>query len=122
MTDAIDRNTTLVAGATHTDRGTVVQGNQPGDTSVVVDIDALAVGDRALISLQVTINSGASLTQLQNQALASFVNGESNPNGQTSVVSDDPDTTAPLDATITPLNVPLATKKLFLPVIQRPQG
>lgn len=121
LVDTLDANTTLVAGSVQTDLGMVRQGNNPGDEMVAVDLVALAPGARATVSLQATIHAGAGAAQLQNQAHAIFANPANSPSGQTVVRSDDPDTTAYADATITLLNAVLLepAQQLFLPIAVR---
>jgi len=117
--DEPDSNTALLIGSVRTSKGTVAEGNLAGDTRLVIVIDRLESGASATMSLQVTINQPTNAAELQNQARITFTpNG--NPGGQTTVMSDDPDTQTPLDATITPLGAPLVqTEKLFLPLVRR---
>ncbi len=119
LIDTLDPNTTLVVGTVKTDQGQVSQGNSAGQPRVVVDIDAFAPGARATVSFQVRIQRQVNDTQVQNQAVATFVNPDDGLNGQTVGLSDDPDTPAALDATITPLNghPPRPQPKVFLPFI-----
>jgi uncharacterized repeat protein (TIGR01451 family) len=96
--DAPDSNTTLVVGSVQTNLGTVTKGNTAGDTSLSVDIGTLPVGASVAISFRVTINTPvpAGVTQVANQGIVSAGNS---PTGLT----DDPDTAAPGDPTITPI-------------------
>lgn len=119
--DTVDPNTLLVAGSVRMDQGSVTKGNGANDSRVLVDMDSLAAGASATLSLQVTIKPSVTASQIQNQAIATFVDGSAGATGQTVVVSDDPDSNSPLDATKTPLyqDLPALNAKVFLPVIQR---
>ena len=96
--DAPDSNTTLVNGSVQTNLGTVTKGNTAGDTSLSVDIGTLPVGASVSISFRVTINTPvpAGVTQVANQGIVSASNSPT-------VLTDDPDTAAPGDPTVTPL-------------------
>jgi hypothetical protein len=64
------------------------------------------------------INQPLGVATWQNQASAMF-SDRGSPGGHTSVMSDDPDTQTPFDATITPLEASLVqATKLFLPLVQ----
>jgi uncharacterized repeat protein (TIGR01451 family) len=116
--DDPDPNTTLRTGSVRTNQGVVVEGNTPGDERVVIVLDRLEGGARATMSLQVTINQPLGVATLQNQARAMF-SASGSPGGQTSVMSDDPDTQTPFDATLTEIDASLVqTAKLFLPLVQ----
>ncbi|MFN8490613.1 MAG: hypothetical protein U0350_23690 [Caldilineaceae bacterium] len=119
--DTVDPNTLLVAGSVRTDQGVVTKGNGTNDGRVIVDMDSFAAGASATLSLQVNIKASITAPQIQNQAIATFENGAGGATGQTVVVSDDPDSNSPLDATKTPLyqSAPAFSTKVFLPVIQR---
>lgn len=121
LIDTLDANTSLVVGSVQTDVGTVRQGNNPGDSTVAVDLVTLAPGAGATISLQAIVKAGLGVTHLQNQASATFLNPASDSSGQTVVISDDPDTEAHLDTTMTPLNanLPASAYRLFLPLTVR---
>lgn len=121
LIDTLDANTSLVVGSVQTDVGTVRQGNNPGDSTVAVDLVTLAPGAGATISLQAIVKAGLGVTHLQNQASATFLNPASDSSGQTVVISDDPDTEAHLDTTMTPLNANLSASahRLFLPLTVR---
>jgi len=121
LTDTLDANTTLVAGTVRTNQGSVIQGNHPEDSRVLVNLDTLAPGAQVTLSFQASINAQVNDTQVQNQAVATFVNAAGGPTGQTVVISDDPDSAEALDATVTPLNgnqIRLQPKA-FLPFISR---
>src|SRR5262249_19501952 len=104
FTDTPDANSTLVVGTVQTTRGTITTGNQSGDKLVKVNIGNLGVGQRADISFQVTINANISVAQIANQATISHVKAGSPIN----VLSDDPDTATPTDATVTQINQPVS--------------
>ena len=117
LADTLDPNTTLVAGTVKTDQGSITQGNRPGDERVLVALDTLAPGARISVNFQVSIKAQAQETQVQNQAIATFSNADGGPTGQTVVISDDPDSPAPADATITPLNGHPPRPTVFLPFV-----
>ncbi len=119
LADTLDPNITLVSGTLKTDRGRASQGNNAGYTQVIIEIGTLAPGERATISLQVSINPQINDTQVQNQAIATFAHEVNGLSGQITVMSDDPATTQLSDVTITPLNgnQPRPSRKLFLPFV-----
>lgn len=121
--DTPDPNTTLVVGLVRTNQGAVTKGNTPGDTQVIVTYGTLPPGGQAIVSLEVTINAAPQVTQIENQAVVTFANPGGGPSGQTAVLSDDPDTSNPIDATITGLNgnQPQPRLKLFMPFVMRPR-
>lgn len=121
LMDTLDANTTLVVGSVQTNFGTVRQGNSPGDSTVAIDLVMLASGASATISLQAIIKAVPGAPYLQNQASATFANPANGPDGQTVVLSDDPDTEAHVDTTLTPLNanLPASAHRLFLPITVR---
>lgn len=119
LVDTLDPNVTLRVGTVQSDLGTVIQGNTPGDTQVIVALDSLAPGARVTLSFQVSIKPEVNDTQVQNQVMTAFANPNAGSSGQMAVLSDDPDTTEALDVTITPLNgnQPYPNRKLFLPFV-----
>lgn len=121
LIDTLDANTSLVVGSVQTDVGTVRQGNNLGDSTVAIDLVTLPPGASATINLQAIVKAVLGVTHLQNQASATFLNPASDSSGQTVVLSDDPDTEAHLDTTMTPLNVnlPASAHRLFLPITVR---
>ena len=99
FTDTPDANTTLVVGSVTTTQGTVTQGNTPGDTSVRVAVGAMPPEGSATITFQVTINDPLvpeTTTQVANQ-------GRVAGDDFRDLLTDDPDTPAASDPTITPL-------------------
>ncbi len=97
--DLLDPNTKLVVGSVQSDRGTVARGNSAGDTSLLVNVGTLpGGGGTAVITFRITVNNPlpAGVTQVANVAL---VRADTLP----TTPSDDPDTPARDDATITPV-------------------
>ena len=95
FTDIPDPNSTLVVGSVTTNLGTVVHGNNAGDTTVNVNVGNIAVSAAADISFRVTIDCG-NFNQIQNQ-------GNVTGDNFSPTVTDDP-TTQPLgDPTVTPI-------------------
>jgi len=105
FTDTPDSHTTLVEGSVSTSKGTVIEGNTAGDSSVGVAIGTVLGGGPATetvtISFQVTINDPLppGLYQVCNQ-------GTIDSNEAPPVITDDPDTSASNDPTCTPLGRP----------------
>ncbi|MFN8487504.1 MAG: hypothetical protein U0350_07935 [Caldilineaceae bacterium] len=121
--DTLDPNTTLIVGTVQANQGVVNQGNNPGDTQVSIAYGRLDPSGQTIISLQATINSSLRVSQVENQAVVTFANPNGGPGGQTVVLSDDPDTSDPGDATLTGLNgnQPQPRLKLFMPIVARPK-
>ena len=54
-----DANLDLIPGTVTTDRGTITDGNGPGDTTIGVDLSQLAIGDTITITLDGLVNPAA---------------------------------------------------------------
>ena len=113
--DTPDSNTVLVAGTVRTDTGTVITGNQPGDRTIVVDVGNLTEKQTVKVLFQVQVQISGSPTQLSNQAQVRYTLDE--PGGQGQITSDDPDTPAGNDVTLTPLGGVGGPLRLFLPLV-----
>ncbi len=101
--DTPDVNTRLTAGSVNTTQGTVISGNVSGDSSVNVDVGSIAPAGSVVIVFSVTVNNPlpAGIRQVANQGLLNY-------NGDKQAASDDPNTPAVRDATVTPvINEPL---------------
>lgn len=97
FSDSIISSATLIPGTVKTDKGTILRGNGNHHSTVEVDIGTLPGGDRATITFSVQVNPLLpGVNQLSNQG---SVSGEN----FTAVLTDDPDSPANEDATITPL-------------------
>jgi uncharacterized repeat protein (TIGR01451 family) len=98
FTDTPDENTTLVVGTVQTSQGTITMGNDPGDTSIEIDLGTLDIGSEITISFRVTINDPLpeGVTEVANQG---FTTGNNVP----PVPTDDPDTPPEDDPTRTPV-------------------
>lgn len=105
VADTPDKNSQLLAGTVSTSQGLVQIGNASGETKVVVDLGTLAPGEQAVIRFAVLVMEGTGANQLINQATISHVD-PTNLGGSNITLSDDPDTLAPTDATITPVSIP----------------
>ena len=92
-------HTSLIVGSVTTSAGVVASGNQAGDVDVALTLDDVAPGAEILMSFQVTINSSLppEITTISCQGLAAGDNISPTP-------SDDPETSAPGDPTVTPLD------------------
>lgn len=113
--DTPDSNTVLVTGTVRTDTGTVITGNQPGDRTIVVDVGNLTEKQTVKVLFQVQVQISGSPTQLSNQAQVRYTLDE--PGGQGQITSDDPDTPAGNDVTLTPLGGVGGPLRLFLPLV-----
>ena len=106
LQDVPDPNVTLVAGSVRASKGAVTRGNEPGDERVEVSLGTLEAGDVAQIVFDVVINDPLpeGLTQIENRAEISFADpSDSSSSGSDVALTDDPDTTAPSDSTLSPL-------------------
>jgi uncharacterized repeat protein (TIGR01451 family) len=94
--DTPDTNTSLLVNTLQQSSGSVVHGNQPGDTALEVDIGDIAGGASVAITYQVQIKQPlpAGVSKIRNQG---FVNGANFP----ALATDDPDTLTVNDATLT---------------------
>ncbi|WP_116364049.1 hypothetical protein [Parahaliea mediterranea] len=101
FSDTLDSHTSLVAGSISTTQGVVLSGNNPGDTAVSMDLGTLIDGTTVTLSFDATIdNPGpAGLTQVANQGTVSA-------DSLTTLLTNDPDTGPPNDATVTAVVVP----------------
>jgi uncharacterized repeat protein (TIGR01451 family)/fimbrial isopeptide formation D2 family protein len=107
FTDTLDPNTTLVAGSVETSQGSVTLGNAAGDTAVAVDLGTLpGAGGQAVVTFRARINPSlpAGTDHLRNQGA---VDGQA-----THILTDDPQTVDPDDATLTPVMGPTAVTLL----------
>jgi uncharacterized repeat protein (TIGR01451 family) len=122
FSDTPDPNTTLVAGSVQTSLGAVTSGNNPGDTTIAVNIGGLPTGQQVNISYRVTIHDPlpAGLAEISNQGLVAGA-------GAPDVSTDDPDSAEDGDPTDTPLvTEPTAEEpiqqpgfhRIFLPSLQ----
>ncbi|MBX3014502.1 MAG: DUF11 domain-containing protein [Caldilineaceae bacterium] len=106
----------LVPGSVATSAGAIMQGNNPNDTTVRVEIPLLAAGGRVLISYQMRIGEGVTEV-VRNQATVTVESGVVNGTGQ--LLTDDPDIGGETDVTLTPLGGSLPSlSTLFLPIIR----
>ena len=117
LEDIPDSRTTLQATTVRTDHGAVLIGNQPQDRYVIVNVGDLAAKQSVRIVFQVQIQAETTTVRLRNQAEVRYNNEDAT--GQAQQLSDDPDTLASNDETITPLGDPAtqAGQRMFLPLI-----
>ena len=96
FSDTLDLNTTLVVSSVTTTQGTVTSGNNEDDSSVVVDIGTLAAGDSVNIVFEAKIDESLAedVTEVVNQGIILGDNFDD-------ILTDDPDTDAANDPTIT---------------------
>ena len=111
--DALDPQTRLVSGSVTSSQGTVLTGNSPEHTSVVVNVGTVAPGTTATITFDATVNAGATGT-IANQGTVTTSDGGSTPGGTTSTPTDNPGTSTPGDATTTPVG-PQQAPELGIP-------
>lgn len=90
--------TSLVVGSVQTSQGTIELGNNSGDSAVRVNIGSIPAGTSVTIVFRVDIDNPLppSITQVENQGIVSS-------SELPTVPSDDPDTPAVDDPTITPV-------------------
>ncbi len=95
VTDGLDPNVELVVGSVTTSSGSVTTGNNAGDTTVAVNVGALAPAASVTITYRVVIDPGAPLdvTSVSNQGVVSSSN-------VATFNTDDPGTGAAGDATV----------------------
>lgn len=98
FSDPVPANTTLVANAVTTTQGTVTSGNDAADGSVEVDVGTIFPGGAVTITFRVVIDDplAAGVIQLSNQGTVTGTGLADEP-------TDDPDTPADDDPTLTPL-------------------
>lgn len=117
----IDSNTTLLLGTVLVGQGEVQSGNLVGDTKVVALIDKLAGGGSSTtVSFQVTVKEDIETQQIVHQAAAS--GHVDTVGGASMVLSDDPDTAAFQDSTITLLSTNKNTdiaKLILMPISEQ---
>ncbi|MGE0085837.1 MAG: hypothetical protein AB7S75_15620, partial [Desulfococcaceae bacterium] len=96
FTDTPDTNAPLAAGSVKTGQGTVVSGNTAGDTSVNVTVGTVIPGASVIITFNVEVADPlpAGVTAVSNQ-------GNVTADGGINVPTDDPDTGADDDPTLT---------------------
>ena len=107
LQDPAVANAALVAGTVTPSQGTVVQGNNPGDNAVQVNVGNIpADGGAATLTFHVLIANPLpdGITRISNQATISGTNLSE------SVVTDDPSTPAQNDPTVTPI-LPVSAEK-----------
>ncbi len=128
--DMPDPNSQLIVGSVRSSRGTIRIGNRVGETKVVVDVGNIGVNETVTVQFRVLITEGRGVNALLNQA--TIINFDpALPGGASQTLSDDPDTPAPNDATITIVNIPPTNgpdepepesglpKRFYLPLIER---
>jgi uncharacterized repeat protein (TIGR01451 family) len=92
FTDLLDPNTTLMAGTVSTSKGTIQQGNNPGDDTVRVNIASIEARETITITFDAAINAGAD--RIVNQAFVDAPSIDRQP-------TDNPNTPEPDDPTVT---------------------
>jgi uncharacterized repeat protein (TIGR01451 family) len=92
--DTPDVVTKLIVGTVQTNRGTVTKGNAAGDTSVAVAIGVIPAGESVIISFQVRLNDPLPRRIVSNQGTVTGT-------GLPPLPTNDPDTPAPGDPTVT---------------------
>lgn len=99
LNDSPDPYTILTNSSVSTSSGVVLQGNNPGDQNLEIDIGVLLPGAMVAVQYQVTIDSSlpVTVTQVANQAIVTSAE-------LPAVASDDPDTFTANDPTIVSLS------------------
>ena len=98
--DQPDPNTQLLTGTVQASLGTILTGNGRDDREVILQIPTLAPGQTVELSFQVLITPKTGATRLSNQAFVRYPTSDS-PTGTSVTPSDDPDTVAVGDPTVT---------------------
>lgn len=98
LSDPVPADTTLVPGAVTTTQGTVLSGNDAADGTVEVDVGTIFPGGAVTLTFRVVIDDplAAGVTEISNQGTVSGTGLAAEP-------TDDPDTPADDDPTLTPL-------------------
>ena len=106
FTDHPDPNTSLIVGSVQTTLGTVTSGNNPGNTSVGVDIGTIAVGQSVDIHYDVIITNPmpAGVVTVTNQRVVSSTQG--------TTPTDDPINPGPTVITVTVPTTPTGALNL----------
>lgn len=99
--DTPDANTTLVVGTVATNLGTVISGNNSGDSTIFIDVGTLPSGSQVNVSYHTTIKAPfpTGITQIVNQG--SVTSNELPP-----APTDDPGTVLMDDPTTLPVDLP----------------
>ncbi len=98
FSSGLDPNTTLVVGSVTTSQNTVTSGNTAGNTQAIVALGTLQHGGSATIAFRATVKSPlpSGVTQVASQGSIAGSNFAQ-------VLTDDPASAAPKDATVTPI-------------------
>ncbi len=107
-------NVVLLANSVTATAGVIRSGTAPDDRIVRIDIGEISGGAEVRVTFQVQIIPMSGFATVQHQAQIV----EQNSPGEIDTPSDDPDTTALADATITTLNQAIITiRRLYLPIV-----
>lgn len=117
LRDTLSPMTTLLPGTLQTSQGATVVDKETTAHEIVVEMASLARDTTATISFQVRLAPSLTGGQLANQAVVTFGNPAGQGGEGLSIVSDDPDTTAALDPTLTPLQG--GAQLIYLPLAAR---
>lgn len=108
------QNVVLLPNSVTATAGVIRSGSAPDDQIVRVDIGEISGGAEVRVTFQIQIIPTNGFTTVRHQAQIV----EENVTGQGEITSDDPDTAAGPDATITTLNQAIVTiQRLYLPII-----
>ncbi|MEM1056355.1 MAG: T9SS type A sorting domain-containing protein [Bacteroidota bacterium] len=116
FTDTPGANTTLVAGSVTTTAGSVVTGNTSGDTSV--EVNAGILGPDATV----TVTFDVLVTEEPPPGVEEVCNQGSATDGETTILSDDPDTPEANDPTCTTLDIPPPPVDLVITSVEAERG
>ncbi|MFC2000655.1 beta strand repeat-containing protein, partial [Chloroflexota bacterium] len=96
--DTPDPNTTLVVGSVKSNASTIISGNTPGDSSVSIDLGAIAPGRTVTITYEVTIHDPLpeGVTHVGSQGMVSSME-------LPVVLTDDPHLLGGVDSTVSPV-------------------
>ena len=106
----------LLTGSVTVSNGAVIMGNGTDDSSVVVNLGTIPAGGQRTVTVQLTVGDITGLATLSNQATITFTNLAGR---QVLLLSDDPDTAAAGDPTISAIYGANPPNNLYLPSIFR---
>lgn len=120
LADPLSTALSVRGNTLQTNRGVIISGSQAGQNPVRVELNELKVGanQQVVISFEVVIARALTVNQVSNQATVTYLSS-----GETiSLLSDDPDTPAADDATLTAVTLPApgsTETRTYFPFIRR---
>ena len=119
LVDSPAAYTTLITGSVQTTQGTILEGNESGDSAIKIALGSVAGnGGTIVVTYQVSINSVVPVNELETQA-SLFTSNTTEPG--VVGLSDDPDTLLLGDVTITAVQFTSGLSSIYLPIIEGQQ-